>query len=79
MYIDFSQCNNKHEVLDKQSQYNVDMDSLVEFCLTELSLSEKQLEHLHEWHTDEQERLARLARQRLSKLGFTYRVKPEIL
>ena len=79
MHIDFSKCHNKQQVMEQQAEYSVSIDSLIEFCYTELSLSEEQLNSLHEWRAKESERLGRLARQRLNQLGFTYHVKPEVL
>jgi len=79
MYIDFSQCINKQHVLEKQADYAIEIDRLIEFCYSELSLTEKQLNSLHDWQYHEQARLGRLARQRLAQLGYTYRVKPQVL
>jgi len=79
MYIDFSQCINKQHVLEKQAEYAIDIDRLIEFCYSELSLTEEQLNSLHDWQYHEQARLGRLGRQRLAQLGYTYRVKPQIL
>jgi len=79
MHIDFAQCTNKQQVLEKQADYAVDIDSLIEFCYSELSLTQEQLDSLHDWQYHEQARLGRLARQQLAKLGYTYRVKPEVL
>lgn len=79
MYIDFSQCINKQHVLEKQTAYAINIDNLLEFCHSELSLTDEQLDTLKEWQYHEQARLGRLARQRLAQLGYTYRVKPQIL
>ena len=79
MHIDFTKCHNKQQVLEQQAEYAVDIDSLIEFCYSELSLTEEQLNSLHDWQYHEQARLGRLARQQLAKLGYTYRVRPEIL
>lgn len=79
MYVDFSRCQTKKEVLDTQAEYSVSADSLIEFCCEELSLTQEQLNILHEWRAAESDRIGRLARQRLSKLGYTYHVQPEVL
>lgn len=79
MYMNFDHCNTKDEVMRKQYEYNLDIDNLIEFCYTELNLTQQQTESLKDWQVYERQRLGRLARQRLAKLGFTYRVKPEIL
>ena len=79
MYIDFSQCINKQHVLEKQADYAISIDHLIEFCYSELSLTQEQLDSLHDWQYHEQARLGRLARQRLAQLGYTYRVKPQVL
>ena len=79
MYIDFSQCLNKQHVLEKQADYAIGIDHLIEFCYSELSLTQEQLDSLHDWQYHEQARLGRLARQRLAQLGYTYRVKPRVL
>lgn len=79
MYIDFGYCHNKQHVLEKQADYAVDIDSLIEFCYSELSLTQEQLDSLHDWQYHEQARLGRLARQRLAQLGYTYRVRPEVM
>jgi hypothetical protein len=79
MHIDFTKCHNKQQVLEQQAEYAVDIDNLIEFCHSELNLTEEQLNNLHDWQYHEQARLGRLARQQLAKLGFTYHVKPEVL